>query len=70
MRNQIPETLPESDPLVPQLTSLIMGIASVYGFLFGIGRLIYGDILVGVALVVMASILGYILVARESSHQG
>ena len=70
VRNQIPETLPESDPLVPQLTSLIMGIASVYGFLFGIGRLIYGDILVGVALVVMASILGYILVARESSNQG
>ena len=69
VRNQIPETLPESDALAPQLTSLIMGIATVYGFLFGIGRLIYGDLLVGISLVVVATVLAYVLVTKEASRQ-
>jgi Na+/proline symporter len=69
VRSQIPETLPASDALGPQLTSLIMGIATVYGFLFGIGRLIYGELLFGIVLVVVATGLAYILVTKEASRQ-
>ena len=46
-----------------------MGIATVYGFLFGIGRLIYGDLLVGISLVVVATVLAYVLVTKEASRQ-
>ena len=69
VRSQIPETLPASDALSPQLTSLIMGIATVYGFLFGIGRLIYGELLFGIVLVVVATGLAYVLVTKEASRQ-
>lgn len=69
VRSQIPETLPASDALGPQLTSLIMGIATVYGFLFGIGRLIYGELLFGIVLVVVATGLAYVLVTKEASRQ-
>ena len=69
VRSQIPETLPESDALGPQLTSLIMGIATVYGFLFGIGRLIYGETLIGIVLVVVATLLAYVLVTKEASRR-
>ena len=69
VRQQIPEALPKSDALAPQFTSLLMGISSVYGFLFGIGRLIYGDMLMGGAIVIIAAVLAYFVVTREASHQ-
>ncbi len=67
--NQIKDTLPESDALAPQFVSVLMGISTVYGFLFGIGRLSYGDLMIGGLLVVGALVLAYLLVVKETSRQ-
>ena len=46
-----------------------MGITMLYGFLFGVGRMIYGDWIVGCGLVGVAGILAYLVIKREAAHQ-
>ena len=43
-----------------------MGIIAVYGFLFGIGKLIYGELAIGIALLVVGTALGLKLVLSKS----
>lgn len=66
--SRITEKLPAADALGPQFTNTLLGIATVYGFLFGIGRLIYGQVGMGSALVVVSLILGYVMVTRTSAR--
>lgn len=65
---KITDKLPPSDALGPQFTDTMMGIATVYGLLFGIGRLIYGQWAIGLVLVTFAAVLAYRLVARATAR--
>ena len=66
VRNQM-DALPESESLAPQILNVFIGIFSVYGFLFGIGKLIYGDFLTGIVLLIVATILGIRLVKTQTA---
>ena len=65
VRNQLGDTQPPRESLAPQIGSTIMGIFSVYGFLFGIGQLIYGNYLTGIILLVIASGLGFKILSAK-----
>ena len=65
---KITDTLPPSDALGPQFTDTLMGIATVYSLLFGIGRLIYGQWAIGLVLVGFAAVLAYRLVTRATAR--
>jgi hypothetical protein len=56
----VPE-LPEVRDLAGNTFDWIMGILLVYGCLFGIGKLIFGEWLVGALLLIMAAISGYLI---------
>ena len=65
---RITDPLPSADSLAPQLLDTVMGIATVYSLLFGIGRLIYGELLAGLVLVAVAGVLAFVLVKRATVH--
>jgi solute:Na+ symporter, SSS family len=56
----VPE-LPEVRDVLSNTFNVIMGIALVYGCLFGIGKLIFGQWLWGALLLAMAAIAGYLI---------
>jgi solute:Na+ symporter, SSS family len=56
----VPE-LPEVRDLAGNAFDWIMGIALVYGCLFGIGKLIFGEWLQGALLLIVAGISGYLI---------
>ncbi len=58
--------LPKPESLAPQIWQVLMGIVSVYGFLFGIGKLIYGDYVVAAIILVVAIGLAVGLVKSKS----
>jgi solute:Na+ symporter, SSS family len=58
VRAQLGSDLPPRETLAPQIGLAVMGIVSVYGFLFGIGQLIYSNYLTGIILLVVAISLG------------
>ncbi len=66
VREQNKEFLPRPDAMGPQVGQAVLGILSVYGFLFGIGKLIYGDILIGIVLLVVGIAIGLKLVTSKS----
>ncbi len=39
----------------------LMGCILVYGSLFGIGKIIFGEVMLGVAMIVVAAIAGYLI---------
>ncbi len=59
IRDQLGSDVPPSESLAPQVGLTFMGIAAVYGFLFGIGQLVYSNLLIGIVLIAIASALGY-----------
>lgn len=59
VRDQLGDDVPPSESLAPQIGLTFMGIAAVYGFLFGIGQLVYSNLLMGTVLIAIASALGY-----------
>src|SRR5207253_4983950 len=56
----VPE-LPEVRDFASNAFNWIMGILLVYGCLFGIGKLIFGQWMWGVLLLVMAAVSGYLI---------
>ena len=60
------EFLPQPEPMWPQIIQALSGIICIYGFLFGIGKLVYGDYLFGVILLVVAIGIAMKLVTSKS----
>jgi hypothetical protein len=56
----VPE-LPEVRDVAGNAFSWLMGVLLVYGCLFGIGKLIFGDWLSGFLLLAMAAVSGYLI---------
>jgi len=56
----VPE-LPEVRDLASNAFSWILGIILVYGCLFGIGKLIFGQWFWGLLLLVLAAVSGYLI---------
>jgi len=54
VRELSPEFLSQPEPMWPQIGQALLGIISIYGFLFGIGKLIYGELVFGLILLVVA----------------
>ena len=52
------------EPVLPALVNVLLGIVSVLGFLFGVGNLIFGKVIIGIILLVIALISIKILVER------
>ncbi len=70
VREQSKNFLPRPEALWPQIAQALMGIVSVYGFLFGIGKLVYGEIGMGVLLLVIAIGLAIKLVTSRNVGGG
>jgi len=70
VREQSKTFLPRPDSLWPQIGQVVMGIVSVYGFLFGIGKLIYGDYLFGLILLLVAIGLAVKLITAKNVGGG
>ena len=66
VREHSKDFLPRNDSLAPQIGQAIMGIIGVYGFLFGIGKLIYGETLWGIVLLAVGVGLGLKLVLSKA----
>jgi Na+/proline symporter len=66
VRDQL-TNLSESESLAPQILNVFIGIFSVYGFLFGIGKMIYGNYLIGISLLVIAIVLGLRLIKSQTT---
>ena len=60
------EFLPQPEPMWPQIGQALLGIICIYGFLFGIGKLVYGDYLFGVILLIVAIGIAMKLVTSKS----
>lgn len=54
----------ESESLLPAFLNVTLGAVVVWGFLFGIGKLIFGDISLGVIFVFTAGIAFYFVIRR------
>ncbi|MCB1120782.1 MAG: Na+:solute symporter [Verrucomicrobiae bacterium] len=52
------EKLPPQESLAPQFLNVILGIATVYAFLFGIGKLVYGNWILGFVLIAVSGLCG------------
>ena len=68
VRVQMGDQLPPAESLAPQIGLTLMGIASVYGFLFGIGHLIYSNTLTGLALLLVAAALGFRIIKTQMAE--
>lgn len=66
VRELSPEFLPQPEPMWPQIGQALSGIICIYGFLFGIGKLVYGEYLFGVILLVVAIGIAMKLVTSKS----
>ena len=66
VREHSKDFLPRYDSLAPQIGQAVMGIVAVYGFLFGIGKLIYGELVLGLVLLVVGAALGLKLVLSKA----
>jgi SSS family solute:Na+ symporter len=65
VRAQMGDQLPPAESLAPQIGLTLMGIAAVYGFLFGIGQLIYSNTITGLALLLIAAALGFRIIKTQ-----
>ncbi len=66
VRESNKDFLPRPEAIWPQIWRAVFGIFSVYGFLFGIGKLVYSEYLMGIVLLVVASVIALKLVrSRE-----
>ena len=70
VREQSKTFLPRPEALWPQIAQALMGIVSVYGFLFGIGKLIYGEYGIGLILLVIAIGLAVKLITSKNVGGG
>jgi Na+/proline symporter len=70
VREQSKTFLPRPEALWPQIAQALMGIVSVYGFLFGIGKLIYGEYGMGLILLVVAIGLAVKLITAKNVGGG
>jgi hypothetical protein len=70
VREQSKTFLPRPEALWPQIAQALMGIVSVYGFLFGIGKLIYGEYGMGIILLVIAIGLALKLITSKNVGGG
>jgi hypothetical protein len=64
----VPE-LPEVRDVARNAFDWVMGVILVYGCLFGIGKLVFGEWLSGIALLALAAVAGY-LIFWELSRRG
>ncbi|MBK1875844.1 sodium:solute symporter family protein [Pelagicoccus mobilis] len=66
VRSRIGMSIPESDPLAPQFVNVALGIAAVYGFLFGIGKMLYGETVFACCVLTVSGLFASKLVRSES----
>ncbi|MEC7906026.1 MAG: sodium:solute symporter family protein [Verrucomicrobiota bacterium] len=66
VRELSPEFLPQPESMWPQIGQALSGIICIYGFLFGIGKLVYGEYLFGIILLVVAIGIAVKLVTSKS----
>jgi len=66
VRELSPEFLSQPEPMWPQIGQALLGIISIYGFLFGIGKLVYGELVFGLILLVVAIGIAIKLVTSKS----
>jgi len=69
IRKLLGDSSPPNESLAPQIGSMLMGTFAVYGFLFGIGKIIYGSTLIGIILLLVAAGLGYKIISKHSAKQ-
>lgn len=69
IRKLLGDSSPPNESIAPQIGSMLMGTISVYGFLFGIGKIIYGSTLTGLILLLIAAALGYKIISTHSAKQ-
>ena len=67
VRKLLGDSAPEKESLAPQIGLMLMGTVAVYGFLFGIGKIIYGSLLTGIILLVVAAALGFRIISAQTS---
>lgn len=68
VREESKTFLPRPESLWPQIGQALMGIVSVYGFLFGIGKLIYGEY--GMAAILLVVAIGLAIKLVKSKNVG
>ena len=66
VRELSPEFLPQPESMWPQIGQALSGIICIYGFLFGIGKLVYSEYLFGIILLVVAIGIAVKLVTSRS----
>ena len=69
IRKLLGDSVGPSESLAPQIGSMLMGTFAVYGFLFGIGKIVYGSTLVGIVLLVVAAGLGFKIISSQTSSE-
>ncbi len=69
IRKLLGDSVPPRESLAPQIGSMLMGTFAVYGFLFGIGKIVYGSNLIGIILLLIAAGLGYKIISNHSAKQ-
>lgn len=52
------------DELLPSLINIVLSIASIFGFLFGLGQIFFGNILFGISCIVIGGILVWVVVRK------
>jgi Na+/proline symporter len=55
-----------STPLRSHLLNWVLGVIMIYGATFGIGTMIFGNIITGLLLIIVAAVCGYVAVRRSS----
>jgi SSS family solute:Na+ symporter len=62
--------LPPAEKLRPQIAKAILAILSVYGLIFGVGKIIYGQLLIGIPLLIFAiSVAVYLIVSQTRDRE-
>ena len=69
IRKLLGDSVGPSESLAPQIGSMLMGTFAVYGFLFGIGKIVYGSTLTGIVLLIIAAVLGYKIISAQRSSE-
>jgi len=52
------------DQLLPSLINIILSIASIFGFLFGLGQIFFGNILFGISCLIIGCVLVWAVVRK------
>jgi SSS family transporter len=52
------------DELLPSLINIVMSIGSIFGFLFGLGQIFFGNLLLGIACIIAGRILVWAVVRK------